>query len=138
MIHYNSKLVRFLLPKGYSAMMLFGHVFIISTKNDTDSVIVNHELIHVEQWKELMFAVFTILNVPFIGSINIKYTILTMLLAFCAFYVWYFLEYLIRLAIKKNHDEAYMSISFEKEAYLNEGKPRYLENRDYFSFIKYL
>ena len=138
MIHYNSKLVRFLLPKDYSAMILFGHVFIRSSKNDADSVIVNHELIHVEQWKELMFAVFAILNVPFIGSINIKYTILTMLLAFCAFYVWYFLEYLIRLIIKKNHDEAYMSISFEKEAYLNEGKPRYLENRDYFSFIKYL
>lgn len=138
MIHYNSKLVRFLLPKGYSAMMLFGHVFIRSTKNDTDSVIVNHELIHVEQWKELMIAVFAITNVPFIGSINIKYTIITMLLAFCAFYVWYFLEYIIRLAIKKNHDEAYVSISFEKEAYLNEGKPRYLENRDYFSFIKYI
>jgi len=138
MIYYNSKLVRFLLPKDYSAIMLFGHVFIRSTKNDADNVIVNHELIHVEQWKELMFAVFVILNVPFIGSINIKYTILTMLLAFCAFYVWYFLEYLIRLIIKKNHDEAYVSISFEKEAYLNEGKPRYLENRDYFSFIKYL
>ena len=138
MIHYNSKLVRFLLPKDYSAMMLFGHVFIRSSKNDADGVIVNHELIHVEQWKELMFAIFTILNVPFIGSINIKYTILTMLLSFCAFYMWYFLEYLIRLAIKKNHDEAYVSISFEKEAYLNEGKPRYLENRDYFSFIKYL
>lgn len=119
-------------------MMLFGHVFIRSSKNGADGVIVNHELIHVEQWKELMFAIFTILNVPFIGSINIKYTILTMLLSFCAFYVWYFLEYLIRLAIKKNHDEAYVSISFEKEAYLNEGKPRYLENRDYFSFIKYL
>jgi hypothetical protein len=119
-------------------MMLFGHVFVRSSKADSDNVILNHELIHVEQWKELTFAMFTILNVPFIGSINIRYTILTMICAFCTFYVWYFLEYLLRLVIKKNHDEAYMSISFEKEAYLNEGKPKYLSNRDYFSFIKYL
>ena len=138
MIHYNSKLARLILPKGYGAMMLFGQIFIKSDKNETDSVVVNHESIHVEQWKELMLTVFVITNVPFIGSINIKYTILTMLLSFCAFYVWYFLEYIIRLIIRKNHDEAYRCISFEKEAYLNEGKPRYIKNRSRFSFFKYL
>ena len=138
MIHYNSKLARFILPKGYSAIMLFGHVFIKASKDDASSVVANHESIHVEQWKELVFVVFAITNIPFLGNINIRYTILTMLLSFCAFYVWYFLEYFIRLMIKKNHDEAYMGISFEREAYGNEKNTKYLSHRDHFSFMKYL
>lgn len=137
MIHYNSKLARFILPKGYSAIMLFGHVFIKASKDVASDVVIQHESIHVEQWKEVMFTTFAITNIPFITNFNIKYTILTMLLSFCAFYVWYFLEYFVRLMIRKNHDEAYRGISFEKEAYANERKPKYLDGRGYFSFVKY-
>ena len=59
----------------------------------------NHEKIHTAQMKELWY-------IPF--------------------YLLYVLEWLIRLLDKGN---AYRNISFEHEAYENEGKPMYLNYR---------
>lgn len=54
------------------------------------------------------------------------------------FYIWYLLEYLIRLVQYKNHYLAYLNISFEREAYANEREFEYLVNRKFWAFLKYL
>lgn len=55
------------------------------------------------------------------------------------FYLWYAVEYLIRfVAYGFKHELAYKNISFEQEAYVNEGNPNYLEQRYPFEWIHYL
>jgi hypothetical protein len=52
------------------------------------------------------------------------------------FYIWYLLEWFIRLFI--NWGNAYRSISFEREAFCNENNPEYLKSRKPFSWLYYL
>ena len=68
----------------------------------------NHEAIHTAQMKEMLYVFF---------------------------YLWYLVEWLIRLLGK---GDAYRNISFEKEAYDNEGDLAYLENRPMFAWWWYL
>ena len=70
---------------------------------------INHEKIHIQQQKELLVIFF---------------------------YLFYFLEFGVRL-IFTNFDDAYKSISFEREAYDNEDNSEYLKDRKMFSFINY-
>jgi len=70
---------------------------------------INHELIHASQQREMLYL---------------------------PFYLWYFVEWLIRLLI--NGKRAYIMISFEQEAYDNDQDPGYLEHRKKFAWIKYL
>jgi len=74
-----------------------------------DNTTLNHETIHALQQKE-MFILF--------------------------FYVWYLIEWLIRLVI--NYKMAYMSVSFEREAYRNDDVMNYLSNRKPFAWLSYL
>ena len=71
----------------------------------------NHEHIHLQQQKE-------------------------MLLIF--FYLWYGIEFLIGYAKYRSRMQAYRNISFEREAYANQGNAYYLNERCSWSFIKYL
>lgn len=68
----------------------------------------NHERIHSEQMKEMLF----------IG-----------------FYLWYLVEWIIRLFGKGN---AYRNLSFEKEAYDNDEDLNYLATRPRFAWWKYI
>ena len=90
---------------GYKAINLFGVLFV---KNNAkiDGVTLNHESIHSRQFVELMvlFAVATVF---------IRWWL--PVFAPFAFYVWYIVEWLVRLP-KGN---AYRSISFEREALYN-------------------
>ena len=52
------------------------------------------------------------------------------------FYIWYLIEWLIRLVI--NFKMAYMSVSFEREAYQNDDSPVYWQNRKRFAWLSYL
>ena len=54
------------------------------------------------------------------------------------FYLWYVLEWFVRLFIDKNGLTAYRNISFEREAYYNELDYEYLNNRNKYRFLKYL
>jgi hypothetical protein len=76
-----------------------------------DPVVVFHEKIHIRQQAELLVGLF---------------------------FVWYFLEFLIRFAKHRNKDEAYHNISFEREAYANEKSPDYLKSRPFWKFFRYL
>ena len=96
--------------KGFTAINLFGILFV--RKNRTLSVkTINHEKIHTKQMKEVLY----------IG-----------------FYIWYIIEWLIRLIQHRNAKEAYYNISFEREAYANENDLDYLKSRKLFSWRKYL
>lgn len=59
---------------------------------------------------------------------------LEMLIIF--FYFWYLIEWIIR--IFTNFGNAYKSISFEREAYANEGNENYLKTRKRFAWLKYI
>ncbi|MDL2243725.1 hypothetical protein LJB84_02660 [Bacteroidales bacterium OttesenSCG-928-J19] len=99
---------RFLPPAGYSAIMLFGVIFVrrgVTLPQRT----IRHEEIHKKQMLE-MLVVF--------------------------FYLWYGIEFLVRLCIYRNQKEAYRNISFEREAYANDIPRIYRRKR--FAWIKYL
>ena len=95
---------------GYKAINLFGILFV---KGDAriDDVMINHERIHTSQIKELLYIFF---------------------------YLWYVIEWLIRLIQFRNSYMAYRNISFEREAYQNEEDIHYLKSRKFFSFLKYV
>lgn len=51
------------------------------------------------------------------------------------FYLWYVIEWLIRLFGKGN---AYRNISFEQEAYSNDDNMKYLDIRKHYAWFKYI
>lgn len=77
----------------------------------TNPSFVNHERIHFRQQLELLFL---------------------------PFFLWYVLEFLLRLIYCHNLHTAYRHICFEREAYAHQDDPHYLENRKPFSFLSYL
>ena len=92
---------------GYKAMNLFGVLFVRGNAR-IDNTTLNHEKIHTAQIKEMLYVFF---------------------------YLWYIIEWLIRLFMK---GDAYRNISFEKEAYNNENDLNYLHSRKRFGFAKYI
>ncbi len=102
---------KYLIPKGFRGLAAFPFVFIKHRIDKENAVFLNHEKIHLRQQLELLI-------VPF--------------------FIWYFLEYLVRLVQYKTADLAYKNISFEREAYANEFDLGYLKSRPFFSFFKYL
>lgn len=99
--------------KGFSAINLFGVLFVRNDAKITDTTL-QHEEIHSRQMRELLW----------IG-----------------FYLWYVLEWIVRLfQCHFNNYVAYMSISFEREAYARQGEPYYLVNgvRKPYAWMRYL
>ena len=93
--------------QGVKAINLFGVLFVRKDAVLSD-VDINHEKIHTEQMKELLFVFF---------------------------YLWYVIEWFIRLFKEGN---AYMNISFENEAYFNQDNLNYINERKRFSFLDYM
>lgn len=99
-----------LLPIGkkFHAINLFGIVF---AKGECSKVTLNHEKIHTRQMLELMI-------IPF--------------------YLFYILEWLVKIINYRNNYEAYKKISFEREAYKHQNDLEYLKKRRPYEFVKYL
>ena len=105
----NSKIPVYLsLFINISAITLFP--FIIS-RDEMETITVRHEMIHIEQQKELLVIFFYIL------------------------YVWYWLLGKVK---GKTNEAAYMAIPFEVEAYRKMYDPNYLENRKRYAWRKYI
>ncbi|MDW5287596.1 hypothetical protein [Formosa sp. PL04] len=100
---------KYIIPKGFQGITLYPFMFLRDSKMKTNLVLVNHERIHLKQQLELLVL---------------------------PFYIWYALEFLLRLAQYKNRRMAYKHISFEREAYANEKDLNYLQSRSRFSFLK--
>jgi hypothetical protein len=102
---------KYLIPKGYRGMAVFPFILIKYDFDKSNGVFVNHEKIHLRQQLELLV-------IPF--------------------FIWYVLEYLIRLVQYQNMDLAYRNISFEREAYAKETELDYLKQRSFFQFLHYI
>lgn len=104
-----SNLLLKILTIGFaSGLTLFPFIF-IKKHLHVDKTVINHERIHIAQQLETLF----------IG-----------------FYILYIFEYL-KNRISMTHFEAYMAISFEREAFYNESNLQYLDHRKMYAFLKY-
>lgn len=133
-IRYNSLLARLLLFGSYDTITLAAWVFTkYKSKEEMPQWMRNHECTHARQWVECMLTSGIIIwaLVLFAGISAWWFC-----LAFGMFYILYGLEYIIRLPF--NGWEAYENISFEREAYSCQYDNSYLENSDYFGWVKYL
>lgn len=97
-----------ILPPGrnFSAINLFG-IFFIKRNVLVDRQFITHETIHTLQMKELLY-------IPF--------------------YIIYVIEWIVRLFQNRGDSfKAYLSISFEREAYDNDFNPDYPAQRKRFA-----
>ena len=101
-------IVKFLFP-GVAGVTLAPFGIYLSKRHLANAKTIRHEKIHWKQQIEMLIL---------------------------PFYVWYVLEWLVRLVTDKGN--AYKSISFEQEAYSNENDTLYLDKRKKFSWAKYL
>lgn len=98
--------------KGFIAANLFGVLFVRNEyKDNISNSIINHEEIHTQQMKELLY----------IG-----------------FYLWYIIEWFIKLIYYRNFYKAYRTISFEREAYKHQYNMYWILCRNKFHFLQYL
>ena len=93
---------------GFKAINLFGVLFVRKgcTMSESD---INHEMIHTAQMKEMGYVLF---------------------------YVWYLVEWLIKLVKLGDSNKAYRAISFEREAYGNEKNLTYTITRAKYAWRK--
>lgn len=98
-------------PKGFAAINLFGIIIGRKEYGKLSMYELNHENIHTYQIREMLWIFF---------------------------YIFYLLEWIIRLTQYRNLLKAYYNISFEREAYANDKNLSYLENRKLFSSLRYL
>jgi len=102
---------RHIISKGFNAITLFPFIIVRNSSLKKDFVLIHHEKIHLQQQKEL---------------------------GILFFFIFYGLEFIVRLFQYKNRFLAYQNISFEREAYHHEKDFSYLKKRKYGSFTKYL
>ncbi len=95
-------------PGDFLAITLFGLVF---SKRELTGEEQNHEAIHIRQGRELLWFIF---------------------------YLWYGVEWLVRLIQYRDRIQAYYNISFEREAYSNQHNLNYLNSRKWYSWAKYI
>ena len=115
--------------KGFRAINLFGILFVRGNAR-IDDITLNHESIHSAQIVEVMIA-----SAPFVLLLWLFTNVwLGLLLVIASYYLWYVIEWLIRLP----RGNAYKNISFEREAYANQDDLSYLKNRKRFDFVRYI
>ena len=102
---------KYLIPNGYRGLAVFPFVVVKYSVDKENPLFVNHERIHLRQQLELLV-------IPF--------------------FLWYFLEFLLRLVQYRNMNLAYINISFEREAYANEKDLDYLKQSSFWTFLKYI
>lgn len=135
-IFYQSKVAKVLLYFSICSTITIGP-FVLSKLSESEmpQYVRNHECTHSRQWIETTVASgFLLFLLVALAGVNAWWLALS---AF-VFYLWYGLEYLIRLCILRDGNKAYRAVSFEQEAYANEKDANYNENSAYFSWVKYL
>ena len=104
-------ITKYLVPKSYLGITLFPFIFVKDQYLKSDTVFINHEKIHLRQQLELLIL---------------------------PFFLWYALEYIIRIFQYGHFKKAYRNISFEREAYANESNLNYIKVKRIWSFLNYL
>ena len=99
---------RWLPPKGFNAINLFGVIF--TRKEKLSKQTLRHEAVHTAQMREL---------------------------AYILFYVWYLLEFVVRLFQYQNRRDAYRNVSFEREAFMYDTEAGYVIERKRYAFLNF-
>lgn len=94
-----------------AAVTIFPFILLADARLAEDKVLLNHERIHLRQALELLV-------IPF--------------------YLLYGLEFCWHYFQHRDFRKAYLSISFEREAYANEKNLAYLPKRKCWSFVRYI
>jgi hypothetical protein len=102
---------KYIVPRGYIGITIFPFMFLKYKALKGNTVLVNHEKIHLRQQLELLI-------IPF--------------------FIIYGFEFLIRLIQYRTWKLAYRNISFEREAYKNEKDPEYLKSRPLYNNINFI
>lgn len=101
---------RLFFHKDYVGLTIWPFIILREGHLRSDEGLINHERIHLRQQVELLLL---------------------------PFYICYMTEWLLRSLWYMDRYKAYRNLSFEREAYSNEGNSEYLQQRKPFSFIKY-
>ena len=80
---------RYLIPRGFTGITIYPFILVRDKALKNNAVFINHEKIHLRQQAELLIL---------------------------PFYIWYGIEYFIRLMYYGNRRKAYRNICFEREA----------------------
>lgn len=97
---------------GYKAIALWPFIFVRNKAAVRfTKTCENHENIHLRQQREMLVL---------------------------GFYLWYLLEWVFRVVQYWSFRKGYKNISFEREAYANEGDLGYLNTRKRFAWIHYI
>lgn len=97
------------VPQGYRAITIWPFIFVRHGSDKVNKELINHETIHIKQQAELLVL---------------------------PFFIWYFLDYLVKFIRFGNHLLAYKNIIFEREAYHNEKNLDYLKTRKRFQYLR--
>jgi hypothetical protein len=89
------------------AITLFPFIFI---RDEGDEKLIRHESIHIAQYRELF------------------------VIGFLLIYLYDFVHGFIKY---RNYSDAYKSIRFEREAYIQQADPHYLQFREHFAWTRY-
>jgi hypothetical protein len=112
MVIVQHKIADRLLGHHFTAMCIWPFLFV---RTGVDLVkerhILNHEFIHARQQREMLWLFF---------------------------FLWYGVEYMLRLVQHRNSQQAYRALAHEREASVFEDTPDYLVHRKAFAWIKYL
>lgn len=119
--------------KGYDSMVFFP--FIFARVKPLDSVVLNHEKVHLCQQLEVLVASLLVILVLVI-AFGVSFWWL--FAAFAVYYLFYGIEYGVRFLMYRDRKEAYKNISFEQEAYANDGDLDYLKGRGLFAWVEFL
>lgn len=95
----------------FNALAIWPFIILKDKKLMDDGVLMNHEKIHLRQQVEMLWL---------------------------PFFIFYLVEFLLKLIIYKKPKLAYFNLSFEREAYQNEQNLNYLRNRKFWTVMKYL
>ncbi len=102
---------KYIVPKRFVGITLFPFIFLKRKELRQQKTLINHEKIHLKQQLELLVLFF---------------------------YLWYGLEWFLKLLKYKNTYIAYQNISFEREAYAFEEDFSYLKQRKFWSFLRFI
>lgn len=97
--------------KKFRGLAIYPFIFLKDKQLRNNPLVINHEKIHLRQQIELLWIFF---------------------------FFWYGIEFLIRWIQFKDSNLAYFNISFEREAYGNEGNLKFLNDRKFWNFTRYL
>ena len=95
----------------FNAVAIWPFIILKEKELKNDFILINHENIHLRQQKEMFWILF---------------------------FLFYIIEYFIKLIIYKKPKLAYFNLSFEREAYQNEQNLNYLRQRKFWNFLNYL